>query len=65
MEGIKKVLKQCSVRDDPRFLARVAFGLKSPRVTQLKLDKDDVFGSLADHDFEVSRTRFVNGLFST
>lgn len=54
--GILRILDACDVRDDPRFLARVAFGIKSPRVTQLKLDKKDVFGSLEDHDFEV---RFV------
>ncbi|KAI1187985.1 ATP-dependent DNA helicase recQ [Nemania serpens] len=50
--GIRRILDACDVRDDPRFLARVAFGIKSPRVTQLKLDKKDVFGSLEDHDFE-------------
>ncbi|KAI0105008.1 ATP-dependent DNA helicase recQ [Nemania sp. FL0031] len=51
-KGIQAILDACDVRDDPRFLARVAFGIKSPRVTQLKLDKKDVFGSLEDHDFE-------------
>ncbi|KAI1429701.1 P-loop containing nucleoside triphosphate hydrolase protein [Xylaria sp. FL1777] len=50
--GIQDVLAACDVRDDPRFLARVAFGIKSPRVTALKLDKNKVFGSLEDHDFE-------------
>ncbi|KAJ8129591.1 hypothetical protein O1611_g4045 [Lasiodiplodia mahajangana] len=50
--GIAAILDACDVRDDPRFLARVAFGIKSPRVTQLKLDKKDVFGSLEDHDFK-------------
>jgi hypothetical protein len=51
--GIERILKACDIRDDPRFLARVAFGIKSPRVTQLKLDKSPVFGSLEDHDFSV------------
>ncbi|KAH9989891.1 ATP-dependent DNA helicase recQ [Xylariaceae sp. FL0662B] len=50
--GIQKILAACDVRDDPRFLARVAFGIKSPRVTQLKLDKKQIFGSLEDHDFK-------------
>ncbi|KAH9884342.1 P-loop containing nucleoside triphosphate hydrolase protein [Xylariomycetidae sp. FL2044] len=50
--GIERVLKACDVRDDPRFLARVAFGIKSPRVGELKLDKSPVFMSLADHDFK-------------
>ncbi|KAI0441382.1 ATP-dependent DNA helicase recQ [Xylaria telfairii] len=52
MAAIRKILAACDVRDDPRFLARIAFGIKSPRVTQLKLDKNKVFGSLEDHDFE-------------
>jgi hypothetical protein len=52
--AIAKILAECDVRDDPRFLARVAFGIKSPRATKLKLDKKGIFGSLADHDFEVS-----------
>lgn len=51
--GIEAVLEACDVRDDPRLLARVAFGIKSPRVTQRKLDKNRVFGSLANHDFKV------------
>lgn len=51
--SIHKVLTACSVRDDPRFLTRVAFGIKSPRVGKLKLDKKGVFGSMQDHDFEV------------
>jgi hypothetical protein len=40
-------------RDDARFLARVAFGITSPRVNALKLSKDPVFGSMADHEFMV------------
>ncbi|KAK6854151.1 hypothetical protein PG995_009244 [Apiospora arundinis] len=52
MGAIKKVLEVCDVRDDPRFLARVAFGIKSPRVTKLKLQNNAVFGSLEDHDFQ-------------
>jgi len=51
--SIKDVLKATNVRDDPRFLARVAFGIRSPRISQLKLDKSPVFRSLAHHDFEV------------
>ncbi|KAK3356465.1 P-loop containing nucleoside triphosphate hydrolase protein [Lasiosphaeria hispida] len=50
---IQEVLKSTSVRDDPRFLARVAYGIKSPRVTLLKLDKLPIFRSLAHHDFDV------------
>jgi RecQ family ATP-dependent DNA helicase len=53
MEGIKRVLAVCP-HDDPRLIARVAFGIKSPRITHLKLDKNPVFESLADHEFSVS-----------
>ncbi|KAF2971610.1 hypothetical protein GQX73_g1998 [Xylaria multiplex] len=52
MKGIYDILVACKVRDDPRFLARVAFGIKSPRVTALKLDNSPVFGSMQDHEFE-------------
>jgi len=56
MAGILAILDVCDVRDDPRFLARIAFGIKSPRVTRLKLDRHQVFGSLEDHDFKVCST---------
>lgn len=56
--GIKKVLEACDVRDDPRFLARVAFGIKSPRVTALKLGNSAVFGSLIEQPFDVSPSMF-------
>ncbi|KAH8204483.1 hypothetical protein TruAng_001399 [Truncatella angustata] len=61
-DGIQKVLDACSVRDDPRFLARVAFGIKSPRVGQLKLGNHAVFGSLVEQPFDVSGTtgRIIN-----
>jgi hypothetical protein len=59
--GIKEILRVCNVRDDPRFLARVAFGIKSPRVMQLGLDKSPVFRSLADHDFKVSNSFYEYG----
>ncbi|KAI0887710.1 ATP-dependent DNA helicase [Annulohypoxylon maeteangense] len=53
MDTIRRVLAACRVRDDPRFLARVAFGIKSPRVLQLKLHQKEIFGSLVEHDFKV------------
>lgn len=41
-------------RDDPRLLAKIAFGISSPRISfGLKLSKNDVFGSMADHNFMV------------
>lgn len=49
----KAILSACSIRDDARFLARIAFGISSPRVTSEKLGKHPVFGSMNDCDFEV------------
>jgi len=51
------VLAAVDARDDARFLARVAFGITSPRVSALKLGREGsggVFGSMADHEFAVS-----------
>ena len=50
---IEAILAATTVRDDARFLARVAFGISSPRVTMEKLGKHGVFGSMDDCDFEV------------
>ncbi|KAL8686248.1 MAG: hypothetical protein Q9218_007241 [Villophora microphyllina] len=52
------VLAATKVRDDPRFLARVAFGISSPRVTMDKLGKHPVFGSMDECDFEELVDRF-------
>lgn len=49
-----RVLEACPDRDDPRYLARIAFGIGSPRVTQAKLQNSAVFGSMDNHDFMVS-----------
>lgn len=64
IEGIKKVLSVCP-HDDARLLARVAFGIKSPRISQLKLDKTAAFMSLADHEFSVSSCSQLNTTFFT
>lgn len=51
-----RVLAAVPDRHDPRLLARVAFGITSPRVTALKLQRegpDAIVGSMADHGFEV------------
>ncbi|KAI7488886.1 ATP-dependent DNA helicase [Hortaea werneckii] len=40
-------------RDDPRYLARVAFGIRSPRVEAARLGRHRVFGSMEDHDFGI------------
>jgi superfamily II DNA helicase RecQ len=48
---IQQVLKAVSVRDDPRFLAKLAFGIKSPRMTALKVNKTPAFESMNVCDF--------------
>lgn len=50
---LKAILAATNVRDDARFLARVAFGISSPRVTMEKLGRHAVFGSMDDCDFDV------------
>jgi RecQ helicase-like protein len=52
---INAVLKTCRAKDDPRFLARVAFGIVSPRVTKMKLGRNPVFGCMDKCDFMVCR----------
>jgi superfamily II DNA helicase RecQ len=48
---VQKVLEKISVRDDPRFLAKIAFGIKSPRATDLKVYSTGVFESMNVCDF--------------
>ena len=54
-EKIKRILSATKVRDDTRFLARVAFGISGPRVTAEKLAKDPVFGCMDGCNFEVMK----------
>ncbi|KAK4214124.1 P-loop containing nucleoside triphosphate hydrolase protein [Rhypophila decipiens] len=51
---IRGVLRATPIRDDPRFLTRVGFGMSSPRIIREKLSKKAVFRSLASYDFDVS-----------
>ncbi|KAF2160558.1 hypothetical protein M409DRAFT_70314 [Zasmidium cellare ATCC 36951] len=46
-----KILEAVPDRDDPRYLARIAFGITSPRVTQARLSGHKIFGSMEDQDF--------------
>jgi len=46
-----QILNTIPDRDDPRLLARIAFGISSPRVTKLKMGRSPMFGSMEDHDF--------------
>ncbi|TGO86940.1 hypothetical protein BPOR_0265g00110 [Botrytis porri] len=51
--AFKNILNMIEERDDPRFLARVAFGISTPRVTAMKLGKSPIFASMDDHEFSV------------
>lgn len=53
LERVRAVLADCPVRDDPRFLARVAFGIMSPRVRVLKMNVTGAWESMVDQDFDV------------
>lgn len=50
---VKAILAATAVRDDARFLARIAFGISSPRVTSEKLGRHAVFASMEICDFQV------------
>ncbi|KAF8213122.1 ATP-dependent DNA helicase [Mycena galopus ATCC 62051] len=46
------ILSACPERDDPRLLARMAFGITSPRLTALKCSSSHpLFGSMVNTDF--------------
>ncbi|KAI0375106.1 ATP-dependent DNA helicase [Pilatotrama ljubarskyi] len=51
---IRQILDACPERDDPRLLARMAFGITSPRLTAGKWSTyHPLFGSMVDTDFNV------------
>ncbi|KAF8587332.1 ATP-dependent DNA helicase [Ramaria rubella] len=50
---IKAILSVCHERDDPRLLARFAFGVTSPRLMDLKLTKHPLFGTMGNVDYRV------------
>lgn len=54
----RRVLDAVPDRDDARYLARVAFGIGSPRVTAAKLSSNPVFGSMEQQDFSVRLMTF-------
>lgn len=54
VDKIKPLLDEIPDRDNPRFLARVAVGIHSPRVRKLGLHLRPIFGSMAACRFEVS-----------
>ena len=50
---IKSILSASKVRDNARFLAKIAFGIPSPRITTEKMGRHALFGSMNDCDFDV------------
>ena len=56
---IKAIFSATTARDDARFLARIALGISSPRVTTEKLGKHAVFGSMAGCKFQVRSQYFL------
>ena len=51
-EHVKRILDACPERDDPRLLARMAFGITSPRLTYGKWSTaHPLFGCMVDTDF--------------
>ncbi|KAG8972658.1 hypothetical protein FRC05_009669 [Tulasnella sp. 425] len=50
--AFQKVLASTAIRDDARFLARIAFGITSPRITAEKLSKHPAFGSMSLHPWD-------------
>lgn len=55
---IKAVLAVTGVRDDARFLARFAFGIPSPRITALGLNRCPEFASCEAFEFPKLVARF-------
>ncbi|KAJ7293505.1 ATP-dependent DNA helicase [Mycena rebaudengoi] len=50
---IQQIFQACPAHDDPRLLARFAFGITSPRLTALKCSTGHpLFGSMVETDFE-------------
>ncbi|KAI0669791.1 ATP-dependent DNA helicase [Trametes maxima] len=50
--AVRNILNACPERDDPRLLARMAFGITSPRLTVGKWSSTHpLFGSMVDTDF--------------
>jgi superfamily II DNA helicase RecQ len=48
---VKRILEQVPARDDPRYLAKIAFGIRTPRMTQDGVYKTGVFESMNVCDF--------------
>ncbi|KAG8922069.1 hypothetical protein FRC02_012157 [Tulasnella sp. 418] len=56
--NFKRILASTPIKDDARFLARVAFGITSPRITAERLSSNDVFGCMQNERFDDLLERF-------
>jgi hypothetical protein len=64
-QRVEAILAACSARDDPRLLARIAFGISSPRAREERCGpRSTVFGSMGDCDFDVSAMAKCIAFFS-
>lgn len=55
MFAFNRILEEVPNREDARFLAKIAFGISSPKITAARLGgQNPLFGSMDDHPFEVS-----------
>lgn len=51
LDRLRRVLDECNVRDDPRLLTKVGYGIKSPRLIALNLYCNPAYESLKKTDF--------------
>jgi len=58
-EKVREVLAKIAVRDDPRFLAKMAFGIKCPRGTAMGVYSSGVFESMNVCDFNALLETFT------
>jgi hypothetical protein len=66
MVPFNRILSEVAVRDDARFLAKIAFGISSPRIATMKLGgTNPLFGSMDDHPFEVRKADLLGALYLT
>lgn len=64
-ERIAAVLAECPDRSDPEFLAKIAFGVNSPKIKKNGYGSwNKVFGSMADYSFNVYNPSYLPLCFS-
>ncbi|KAH7104377.1 ATP-dependent DNA helicase [Auriculariales sp. MPI-PUGE-AT-0066] len=50
--AFEAVLAAVPIRDDARYLARVAFGINSPRMVKERMSRHPVLGTMYDHNWD-------------